>query len=207
MPRQPPSTDRPESATRVDPALLDAAAEVIAAHGYEGLTLARLSDAVGLSRMTLHRRGVTIAEVVEGLSLHAADEVQQALFPILTGTGCAANRLEEAVIALFEVADRNLALLAGLFAADEGIFHAEPDETGALPTDEVFIAPLAKLLAEGAGDDSLVASDDPRETATVLFNLAGWGYVQLRHSQRWPAERARRGVLALVFGGLLPASS
>ncbi len=92
-------------------------------------------------------------------------------------------------------------------ASADGRGFALPDETGALPTDEVFIAPLAKLLAEGAGDDSLVASDDPRETATVLFNLAGWGYVQLRHSQRWPAERARRGMLALVFGGLLPASS
>jgi hypothetical protein len=34
--------------------------------------------------------------------------------------------------------------------------------------------------------------------AAVLFNSIGWGYVHLRHAQRWGAERARRSVLDLL---------
>ena len=67
-----------------------------------------------------------------------------------------------------------------------------------------FVAPFAKLLADGAADGTLASVPDPVETATVLFNAAGWAYVQLRHSQRWPADRARDGVLALVMAGLEP---
>lgn len=188
---------------REDRALLDAASDVIAVHGLTGLTLDRLAKAAGTSRMTLHRRGVSIAGIVSGLNLLAASEWRECLFPILSGTGPADVRLRSALVAMCEVADRHLPLLAGLFAADEGIFHTEPDQTGALPTDEVFIAPLAKLLTDGASDQTLEFPGDAMEAATVLFNVAGWGYVQLRHAQRWPAERARAGVTQLVLSGLL----
>jgi len=184
-------------------ALLDAATDVIAVHGLTGLTLERLADAAGTSRMTLHRRGVTIASIVTGMGLRAASEWREGLFPVLAGTGPADSRLYAALAAMYDVADRHLALLAGLFAADDGIFHAEPDETGALPTAEVFVSPLAKLLTEGASDGTLELHGDAMEAATVLFNVAGWGYVQLRHTQRWPAERAQAGITKLVLSGLL----
>ena len=64
------------------------------------------------------------------------------------------------------------------------------------------MAPFAKLLSDGAVDGSLRAQEDVVESATVLFNLAGWGYVQLRHSQRWDRGRARSGVVTLVMQGL-----
>ena len=182
--------------------MLDAAVEVIERFGYGGLTLARLADAAGSSRMTLHRRTVTIPAVVAGLSLRASAELRDGLFPVLSGTGPADQRLEDALTVMFDVADRHLALLAGLFAQDEGIFHAEPDETGALPTQEVFVAPFAKLMADGAVDGTLLAQPDTTESATVLFNTAGWGYIQLRNSQRWPPDRACRGVMSLVMDGL-----
>lgn len=183
--------------------LLDAAGAVIAEHGLGGLTLARLADVAGVSRMTLHRRNITIVRVVTALSVRAADELRDAIFPALVGTGPAHHRLRLALEAMCGVADRHLPLLAGLFAGDDSVFHAEPDETGALPTDAIFVAPFAKLLADGAADGSLVGVGDPTEVATVLFNVAGWGYVQLRHAQRWPAERARNGVLDLVLLGLV----
>jgi len=186
----------------LDAVLLDSAATVIGQHGAGGLTLARLADAAGVSRMTLHRRGVTVAGLIAGLSLRAAAELKDALFPVLTATGPAATRLEQALNAVYQVADRNLPLLAGLFAGDEGVFHAAPDDSGALPTHEVFTAPFAKLLADGAADGTLREQPDPTEAAAVLFNTAGWGYVQLRHAQRWPAARARAGVNALVLDGL-----
>lgn len=185
-----------------DRALLDAAAAVISTHGLPGLTLARLADAAETSRMTLHRRGVTVPGLVAGLSLRAAVELRDALFPALTGTGPAADRLTQALDATFGVADRHLPVLASLFADDSGVFHAQPGADGALPTADRFVAPFAKLLADGAADGSLHHLDDPHETAAVLFNAAGWAYVQLRHSQRWPADRARAGVLALVMRGL-----
>lgn len=185
-----------------DDALLDAAASVIERSGYRGLTLARLADAAGSSRMTLHRRTVTIPAVVAGLSLRAATELRDGLFPVLSRTGPADQRLEDALNVLCDVADRHLSLLAGLFADDEGVFHAEPDETGALPTQEIFVAPFAKLMADGAIDGTLLPQADTSESATVLFNTAGWGYVQLRNSQSWPADRARSGVVSLLMEGL-----
>jgi len=190
-------------ASDVDDVLLEAAGAVIAEHGLGGLTLARLADVAGVSRMTLHRRNITIAHVVTALSVRAAGELRDAVFPALVGTDPADRRLRLALEAMCGVADRHLPLLAGLFAADDGVFHAEPDDTGALPTDAIFVAPFAKLLADGAADGSLVAVGDPTEVATVLFNVAGWGYVQLRHAQRWSAERARNGVLDLVLLGLV----
>lgn len=196
-------TEPPEDVVVVlDPAVLDAAAAVVAAHGTSGLTLARVADAAGTSRMTLHRRGATVPGLIAGLSLRAAAELKDALFPALTGTGPARDRLVQALEATFAVADRHLPVLAGLFAADAGVFHAEADATGALPTADLFVAPFAKLLADGAADGTLAPQPDPAEAAAVLFNAAGWAYVQLRHSQRWPADRARDGVLTLVMAGL-----
>lgn len=188
-----------------DSALLDAAVTVLTEHGYRGLTMERLAARAGSSRMTLHRRGVHVRSVVQGLTLRAADELQRALFPVLTRHGSGAERLEQALRVMFRVADGHLALLAGLFADDAGVFHAEPDPDGALPTHEVFVAPLVRLLRDGAADGSLRQQPDVVETATVLFNTASWGYVQLRHAQRWPEPRAVDAVLDLVLHGLLDA--
>lgn len=187
-----------------DDALLDAAADVISGYGYAGLTLGRLAEAANTSRMTLHRRGVTLPGIVAGMSLRAAVELRDALFPVLTGTQPAAMRLRAALEAMCDVADGYLPLLAGLFSGDEGVFHGPPDATGALPTDEAFIAPFVKLLADGEVDGTLRPQQDRVETATVLFNTAGWGYIQLRHGQHWPHARARDGVLQLVLTGLVP---
>lgn len=187
----------------MDVALLDAAARVIADFGYGGLTLGRLAAAAGMSRMTLHRRDVTLPGVVAGLTMRAAAELRAALFPILSGTVSARQRLQAALEALFGVADRHLPLLAGLFSDDAGVFHAPPDASGALPTHEIFVAPFVKLLADGEADGTLRPQQDRVETATVLFNTAGWGYIQLRHAQRWPVARARAGVLDLVLIGLV----
>ena len=193
----------PRGRTGWDERLLDAAAEVIAAHGYTGLTLERLAGAAGTSRMTLHRRGVTIDRVTVTMQARAADELQDALFPCLVSPEAADIRLEAALRAMFDVADRHLPLLAGLFADDRAVFHASPDDTGSLPTADVFVAPFVKLLADGERDGTLRPQANVPEAAVVLFNVAGWGYVQLRHAQRWPQDRAREGVLRLILAGLV----
>lgn len=136
------------------------------------------------ARMTLHRRQITLPGVVAGLSLRAAAQLREALFPVLSRTGPAAERLHDALDAIFDLADRHLPLLAGLFSDDAGVFHAAPDASGALPSGEVFVAPFVKLLADGEGDGTVLRQQDRVETATALFNIAGWGYVQLRHPPR-----------------------
>lgn len=193
----------PAAATVLESAVLDAAVLVIAEHGSAGLTLARLATAADTSRMTLHRKGFTIHGVLLGLRARAAAELKEALFDPLTSTAPAVDRLAQALTATFDVADRHLPVLAGLFAADTGVFHAAAGPDGALPTAQGFVAPFAKLLSDGGADGTLRRVDDPEEAAAVLFNTAGWGYVQLRHSQRWPAARARRGVIDLVMTGLV----
>jgi hypothetical protein len=110
-----------------------------------------------------------------------------------------------ALDAICAVADEHLALLAGVFAATESPFHSVDDTpTTDTETHDLFVAPLARLLHDGALDGTLDQVDDAMETAAVLFNVIGWGYVHLRHAQRWPVERARTGVVSLAVNALRP---
>lgn len=185
-----------------DDAVLDAASRVISDVGLGGLTLDSIARAAGVSRMTLHRRGVTISSVVGALRLRAGTELVEALLVALSAPTPAAERLRAALAATLEVADRHLPVLAGLFATDDSVFHGPAGADGSLPTLDRFVAPFARLITDGSLDGSLRAVEDPHETATVLFNTAGWGYVHLRHTQGWGRERAATAVIDLVLGGL-----
>lgn len=44
-------------------------------------------------------------------------------------------------------------------------------------------------------------------TATVVFNMVGWGDIHLRASHRWDPETARRSVIDLVLNGLVTTIS
>ena len=129
-----------------------------------------------------HRRGLTREALIAALAHRAAEPLQAALQ------------------AMFAVADEHLELLAGMFLARGEMFHKPGPE--ALTVD-AFADPLERLLRDSAVDGSL-RPVDPTPTATVLFNTAGWGYVHLRASHRWPPDRARAAVIDLVLGGLLP---
>lgn len=178
------------------PGLADAdalrrARDAVEAHGWEAATMERLAGALGVSRMTLHRRGVRRDDVLRALGTLLEDDYRRALWPALTAPGNALERLELALRGLCDVTEANLALLAALDSAErDAIFH-EPGD-GAL-TQEVFTAPLQALLRDGAADGTL-APDDVEETATVLFNLLAWTYRHLRLSHRWPRERAAEAV-------------
>lgn len=184
--------------------ILEAASGVIAAHGVRSLTAERLAAAAGCSRMTLHRRGVTPAAVLEALRAQALISYQVALMSALAHDGTARERLRLAIDATLAVADGHLALLAGMFTDDDAVFHDGAGDEGPLPTADEFVAPFRRLLLDGAADGTLRPVDDATETATVLFNALGWTYVQLRWTQRWPSSRARAGVVDLLIEGLLP---
>lgn len=184
------------------PQLLPAARAVLAEHGLSGLTLERLSGASGISRMTLHRKGVTLSDVVDALVADTGQRYLSAVLPALTVPGTAAERLCAVLTAMFVVADDHLPLLAGLFARPDSVFHDSAADGEPVGTSELFTRPIARLLRDGALDHSLRAVDDPDTTAAAIFNVAGWGYVHLRHAQRWTAEQAAASILEIVLPGL-----
>ena len=180
--------------------ILEAARRAFASHGYGGATIERIAAEAGVSRVTLHRHGVTKDALLGQLVEQATGDYRAAMWPALTGDGPAAGRLADALGALCEVAERHMALLVALRAQSDGIFHV-PEDDGAM-TRSVFTEPLEKLLRDGAADGSLRAVE-ALETATVLFNLVGWTYIHLRTGHGWKPDRAREATLDPVLHGLL----
>jgi AcrR family transcriptional regulator len=187
----------------VAPKVVDAARFVLAEDGPAGATLERIAAAAGVSRMTLHRQGVTKADIVRSLAQRFEEEHRQAMWQALVADGTAADRLRLALELQCRLSEQNLAVLDALDGPiGAEIFH-EPGPDAL--TRSVFVDPLHRLLRDGAIDGTLHA-DDPAETATVLYNAVGHTYRHLRSGHGWTPQRARDGVLALVMDGLVAGS-
>lgn len=183
----------------IDARYLEAAERTFSAHGYAGATIERIAVEAGVSRVTLHRHGVTKDGLLAELVTRATDDYRRALWPALIGEGTGAERLALALEALCASAEENMALLVALRAQSDGIFHrSEPEAL----TRTVFTEPLEKLLREGAADGSLCETD-ALETATVLFNMVGWTYIHLRSGHGWSPERSRACTVHPVLHGLV----
>ena len=194
------SSGEKAAAPAVAPKVIDAARFVLAEDGPAGATLERIAAAAGVSRMTLHRQGVTKADIVRALAQRFEEEHKQAMWQALVADGTAAQRLRLALEMQCRLSERNLAVLDALDGPiGAEIFH-EPGPDAL--TRSVFVDPLYRLLLDGAIDGTLHA-DDPRETATVLYNAVGHTYRHLRSGHDWSPERARTGVLALMMDGLV----
>ena len=182
-----------------DPELLEAAKRTFAAHGYSGATIERIAAEAGVSRVTLHRKGVTKDGLLAELVVRATEDYRRVMWPALTGAGAGAERLALALEALCDSAEEHMALLVALRAQSDGIFHRDDEEEALTRT--VFTEPLEKLLREGIADGS-VREVDPLESATVLFNIVGWTYIHLRTGHGWKPERARRATLDAALNGI-----
>lgn len=187
----------------VDERLRAAGRRAFARHGYSGATIERIAREAGLSRVTLHRRGIDRDTVLAALAEEAADAYRLALWPAMTGAGSGRERLEQALAALCATAERELDVLVALRAQRDAIFHDDGD----LGTREAFVEPLARLLRDGAADGSLRAIEAPDTLATVLFNQVGLTYLHLRTDHRWAAGRARDAVLELALLGVAAPST
>jgi AcrR family transcriptional regulator len=186
----------------LDSRLLDGARRTVERHGWRGLTLQRVADAAGVSRMTLHRRGVSRDLLLAALGQQLEHDYREALWPALTAPGTPLERLELALASLCDVVDRNLELLDALGHPErDAVFHKDPKPA---LTKVVFTEPVRRLLADGAADGSLRVPD-PEETATVLFNLVGHTYRHLRIGHGWDPERARAAVIDLALHGVVSA--
>lgn len=193
------------TSAEIDSEVIDAAHELVSRSGLSALTIERLAEAAGTSRMTLHRRGVDRRRIVDALVQRAGEAYVTALWPALTSSGTGADRLADALTAICATADDHLALLAGLFAESDSPFHGTAGNEEQRETDALFVAPLARLLRDGELDGSLAHVLDPDETAAVMFNLVGWGYIHLRHAQRWPSSRARAAVVSFALASVAPS--
>jgi AcrR family transcriptional regulator len=194
-------TEASQVPPEIPPHIVDAARHVLAQDGLAAATLERISAVAGVSRMTLHRRGVSKGDILRALAERLESDYRAAMWPALVGKGTGAERLTRALELLCDVTERNLALLAALSAASRDQIYHEPG-SGAL-TRKVFVEPLERLLIDGAADGSLVDADaDVEEMATVVFNVVGHTYTHLRIGHDWSPERARAGVLGLVLTGV-----
>lgn len=183
-----------------DARLLEAARRAFERYGYGGATLERIAAEAGVSRVTLHRRGVgkdaLLAELVDG----ATEDYCRAMWPALTAAGSGAERLQAGLLALCASAEQHMALLVALRAQADLVFHREDEEEAMTRT--VFTEPIERLLRDGMADGSL-REVDPVEMATVLFNLVGWTYIHLRTGHGWRPGRAATATLEPVLHGLL----
>lgn len=182
--------------------VLRAARAVFEQHGYGAATVERIAARAGVSRVTLHRRGLTKDALLGELVAGATEDYRRAMWPALTGRGSGAERLARALEALCVASEEQMALLVALRAQSDAIFHRDDGEEEEVMTRSVFTDPLEKLLREGIDDGSL-REVDSLQTATLLFNLVGWTYIHLRSGHGWKPERARRATLDLVLHGLL----
>ena len=192
-PKAVPGTDQ------VAPHIVDAARHVLAQDGLAAATLERISAAAGVSRMTLHRRGVTKEDILRTLAEQLEVAYRDAFWPALVSKGSGRERLELALELQCGVTERNLATLQALSdSARDAIYHAQgPDGL----TRREFVEPIERLLLDGAADGSL-RPVDTEEMATVLFNAVGHTYRHLRLGHGWAPERARRGVIDVVVSGV-----
>src|SRR3954452_10296852 len=107
--------------------ILAAGQRVFARFGYHGATAERIADEAGLSRVTLHRRGITKDTILAELSSRAVESYRAALWPALTSPGSGADRLEAALDALCREAEANLDLLMALRSQTDAVFHEPGD--------------------------------------------------------------------------------
>jgi AcrR family transcriptional regulator len=181
----------------VDDDLYRATVAVLGEAGWDGLTLERVAERAGRSRVTLWRNGVSRDSLLQGLLHRLAEDFRDAMLPVLTAAGTPRDRLERALHALCDVVDAH----AGLLAVSDDIFH-RAYQAGPVPVG--FLDPLIVAVREAraAGQLAEVAHDDV-EIADVLFNTVAWPYLHFRLRHGWEPARTRTLLFATVLDGTL----
>ncbi len=177
---------------------------MLARDGLAAATLERISAAAGVSRMTLHRRGLSKGDILQAIAQRLEHDYREAMWPALVSRGSGRDRLQQALELLCTVTEENRGTLAALSASARDEIYHDPGPNRL--TRKVFVEPLERLLLDGAADGSLEQCDAP-ETATLLFNAVCHTYGHLRTGHGWTQRRAREGVIRLLLDGLAPSSN
>jgi AcrR family transcriptional regulator len=186
----------------VDDRLLDAAVAVLEEHGPTGLTLERVAERAGRSRVTLWRQQVTQEALVDGLLARLTRDFRDGMWPALAEAGTGAQRLSSALTALCDLADAHLHLLG---VADDIFDRAAQRMRDVTGQSFSFADPFLAALRAGTADGSIeLAAVSPEDAATALFATVCWGYVHLRRRSGWSPARARTAVIGPALAGVTP---
>lgn len=188
------------SAIELEPDRLERVREWLRTRDVHQVTIEELAEAVGLSRMTLYRRGIDRDALLDQLRRRLEAEYQDAVLPALVESAPASQRLRRALTALCEVNERYLSLLDALGQAGPILFH-DPGQ-GPVLTRATFTDALRRILDDGAVDGSLrVAIEDTEAMATLLFNATGWTYRHMRTGHDWEPAQVRERLVSLLLDG------
>lgn len=179
---------------------LEQVRDAIGHRPWHALTADDLATAAGVSRMTLHRRGIRKPDIARGLGSLLEAQYAQAALPALSSTAPGPERLGLALRGQCAIDERFLGVFDGLAEVMAEVFHE--DGSGEVLTRATFTGALHRILLDGEAEDTLTAGPDPEERATLLFNAAGWTYRHMRTGHRWPADKAAEQVTGLLVAGV-----
>jgi AcrR family transcriptional regulator len=186
---------QPRPAADIDPRVLRATVSVLAEGGWDELSLERVADAAGVSRVTLWRQGITREMLTRALLVELGNDYRDSMWHVLTASGTARERLERALSTLCEVAERHLDLLL----ASDTSFHRAWAESKPRVS---FLEPFIRISEDGIADGTLRALAPASATADLLFNTVCWSYVHLRGRHGWQPKLTRQRVVALALDGI-----
>jgi AcrR family transcriptional regulator len=185
----------------VNPRLLQVATELLDECGWEALSLDRIADRAGVSRATVWRAGLTRAALEQMLRQQLAADYRALMWGPLGMEGSGRERLDAALRALCEVAERNLPLLAHTDLA----FHGPDLDAAGLEVD--YFGPWLRILDQAAADRSLPEIDDKPRFVVALSDMVLLTYVHLRVHHRpygWSPRQTADHLIKLVSSGYLP---
>ena len=175
--------------------MLDAVDRIIERGGLQALSLSSIADEAGISRVTLHRRGISVDDCLVGVLARASDDLRTSLWPVATGSGDAAERLDLGLRVLCEVAERHAGVVVQFFGQPNLPIPGKPGRTTSLEFVELF----ERLLRDGTADGSLSVTDHGRE-ATLVANSVFWIYLQMTRAHGWPPGEATERAIEMATG-------
>lgn len=173
---------------------LEAVARILDRDGLGGLSISSIAQEAGVSRVTLHRRGHSIEDYVVSLMGRVNDELRAELWPVMTNSGLAADRLRQALESLCHTAEHRSGVMRALYGVPGRPISEEPDRT----TSMAFAEPFERIIRDGQLDGSL-DSDQPADDARLLVNVVGWTYIHMRKAHGWSAEKIANMVIDLAL--------
>jgi AcrR family transcriptional regulator len=176
--------------------LYRATVAVLGEVGWDALTMERVAERAGRSRVTLWRNGVTRDSLLRGLLRRLAEDYRDALLPVVMASGDPRERLEMALRALCDVVDAH----AELLTVSDDMFHRAFD-AGTVPIG--FLDPLIQIIRDARAAGQVRSTAKDVELADVLFNGAAWPYLHFRVRHGWSAARTRRLLLSTLLNGAL----
>ncbi|MET7282203.1 TetR family transcriptional regulator [Kribbella sp. NPDC005582] len=185
----------------MDSRLLAVASELLDEEGWTALSLDRIAERAGVSRATVWRAGLTRANVEREMRLRLAADYRELMWRPLTMPGSGFDRLQAALRALCEVAERNLPLLAH---TDQAFHGSDLDAVG---VELDYFGPWLRILEQAAADGSLPPVDDETRFVVALTDALILGYVHLRAHHAaydWTPDRTAEHLINLMTYGFVP---